>query len=211
MSEYSQLLDRLAELDARGCVDLEGFLQASKLALLPESALANLLRYRLNLAGISLPSTRRMQALCQQLKSVDKSSEILVRMGDVGCYVWRNSLWLDRSLKAPKPEACPIAWGTFDYPDGRLEIRLGSEEFTHHDLTLSALGSGNRFQPQGRCRDSVSELLRACGTPPWIRPRLPAIWQDTRLLWLPELGWAADADFATDLFLNWQPRSLQKL
>jgi len=211
MSAYSQLLDRLAEIDARGCVDQKGFLQASKLALLPESALANLLRHRLNLAGISLPSQRRMQALCQQLKRVDKSSEILVRMGDVGCYVWRNSLWLDRSLKTPQPEACPIASGLFDYPDGRLEIRQGAEDLTQHGLTLSPLGIGNRFQPQGRCRDSVSELLRASGIPPWIRPRLPAIWQGTRLLWLPELGWAADADVATGLFLNWQPVLLQKL
>ena len=211
MSGYSQLLDRLAEMDAQGCVDQEGFLLTSKLALLPESALANLLRYRLNQAGISLPSTRRIEALGQQLKSVDQTSEISVSMGHVVCHVWRDNLCLDRAFKSVLPKACPVTSGFFDFPDGRIEIRQFSDGSLNHGLTLAALGSGNRFQPERRCRDSVSELLRACGIPPWVRPRLPALWEGSRLLWVPNLGWAAGSEFTRDLHLNWLPTELKRL
>jgi tRNA(Ile)-lysidine synthase len=211
MSVYSALFDRLAEIDATGCVDPEGFLLASKLSLLPEPALANVVRYRLNQAGVSLPSTRRLQALCQQLKGVDQTSEIHVRLGHVGCYVWRDFLWLDWQLKNRLPNGCPLTTGAFEYPDGRLEIQGLTKSLPDQSVRLGVLGSGNRFQPQGRCRDSVSEMLRARGIPPWVRPRLPALWQDERLLWVPELGWSAEATYASDLRLNWHPVALRRL
>ena len=77
------------------------------------------------------------------------------------------------------------------WPDGQLEVSALND-----GLMVAPVGQGQRFQPIGRCRDTVSELLRARGVPPWVRPRLPAFWQNGVLVWVAELGWAQTTEDA---------------
>lgn len=209
MSEYSQLLDRLAELDARGCVDQEGFLQASKLALLPESALANLLRYRLNLAGISLPSRERLHSLVQQIKTAGLGAEILVRLGEVGCHVWRDRLWLDREINRPVPDGVAIASGKTNWPDGSLIFEACTLRVFPEGAIVRAIGKGHRCKPVGRRTGTVSEFLRQKDVPPWVRARLPSVWMGEQVLWVAEIGPMADNPLAS--LPEWVPKSVRPM
>ena len=186
LQEQMQLLDRLAESEASTCRDTEGCLSVARLQLLPESALRNLLRYKFGKAGVQIPSARRLMALAAQILSATTDSESFVRMGAVGVHLWRDHVWLDRAMDQPLPEAAVLAPGEQAWPDGTLMVAMEAANLPK--LQVRPVGQGQRFQPMGRCRDAVTELLRAKDVPPWTRARLPGIWSGDTLIWVAMLG-----------------------
>ena len=205
MMEQAGLLDRLAESDARGCRDQDGLLSVTLLQQLPEPAVRNILRHSFAKAGVQIPAARRLYALSAQLLTAQSDTEALVRMGSIGVHVWRDRIWLDPAMDQRCPGEYALQSGSVAWPDGQLEIvgAYAAERVLH----VAPLGHGQRFHPTGRCRDRVSELLRAQGVPPWVRPRLPGLWLDKTLLWLPGLGWASDVhQFINSVFdePSWQ-------
>lgn len=184
MHEQSELLDRLAQIDASGCRDSTGHISVARLQSLPEPVVRNIVRWALVSAGWQIPAASRLEALSAQLMSADAGSEIFVRMGLIGIHVWRDRLWVDPAMQLGCPDAQPLKPGVMQWPDGQLEVSAPSDSFI-----VAPVGQGQRFQPQGRCRDTVSELLRARGIPPWVRPRLPAVCHGGVLVWVAELGW----------------------
>ena len=210
MQEQMQLLNRLAESDAVACHDASGYLSVARLQQLPELALRNLLRYALGKSGMQIPSARRLMALSAQLGSATADTEAFVRMGAVGVHLWRDHLWLDPAMDQPLPVAADLLPGPQRWPDGTLTI--SPQRTDMFNLQVRPLGHGLRFQPQGRCRDAVTEFLRAQGVPPWVRSRLPGFWYQGRLVWVAGLGWSADATSCHDyLQIAWKPHALQRL
>lgn len=190
LGEQAELLDRLAELEARACRDSAGCLSVARLQQLPEPAIRNILRHALFKAGLRIPGASRLTTLSTQLMSARADSEVLVRMGAAGVHVWRDQIWIDRAMNCPVPPAVDVGSMAADWPDGTLTVHGLTDG---HDLRIQSLGHGQRFQPAGRCRDAVSELLRAQGVPPWVRPRLPGLWLRGQLVWVAGLGCAEDA------------------
>lgn len=187
MQDQTRLLARLADIDAKSCQDDAGHLMASLLALQPAEVVQNVLKHRLNAAGVHIPAASRLAALSSQLRTVQPGSEIFVRMGQVGIHVWRDRLWIDPAMRLGCPDAQPLHTGRMQWPDGQLEVAASGEHFV-----VAPVGQGQRFQPRGRCRDTVTELLRARGVPPWVRPRLPALRLGGDLVWVAGLGWGQD-------------------
>lgn len=187
MGEQAELLGRLAELDSESSRDASGYLSIARLQQLPEPAVRNVLRHALFKAGVQIPAAKRLETLAGQLMTAKNDSEVLVRMGAVGVHLWRDHLWLDRAIDQSCPAPCDVETGRIEWPDGWLVIHAGLG--TVRGIQVRPVGSGQRFQPMGRCRDTVSELLRAQGVPPWVRPRLPGLWHDGRLVWVTGLGW----------------------
>ena len=187
MQDQTRLLARLADIDAKSCQDDTGHLIASLLAVQPAEVVQNVLKHRLNAAGVHIPAASRLAALSSQLRTVQTGSEIFVRMGQVGIHVWRDRLWIDPAMRMACPDAQPLQTGGMQWPDGQLQVSASGES-----LVVAPLGQGQRFQPRGRCRDAVTELLRARGIPPWVRPRLPALRLGGDLVWVAELGWGQD-------------------
>jgi len=187
MQDQTRLLARLADIDAKACQDETGHLAASLLATQPAEVVQNVLKHRLNAAGVHIPAASRLAALSSQLRTVQPGSEIFVRMGQVGIHVWRDRLWVDPAMRLGCPDAQPLQTGRMQWPDGQLEVSASEENFV-----VAPVGQGQRFQPRGRCRDTVTELLRARGIPPWIRPRLPALRRGGELAWVAGLGWGQD-------------------
>ena len=184
MQDQTQLLARLADIEAKSCQDDAGHLIASLLAVHPAEVVQNVLKHRLNAAGVHIPAASRLAALSSQLRNVQTGSEIFVRMGQVGIHVWRDRLWIDHAMRLACPDAQPLQTGRGLWPDGQLEVLAFGGDFV-----VAPVGQGQRFQPRGRCRDTITELLRARGIPPWVRPRLPALWLGGDLVWVAELGW----------------------
>lgn len=191
MQEQAALLDRLAVLDAGACRDTAGYLSVQCLQQLPEPAMRNLLRYELTQAGIRIPAARRLMTLAAQVVSARSASEVLVHFDNVGVHVWRDHIWIDRAMAHMPPSEHDLSPGVSHWPDGQL--RIDGVLDADGSLQVAVIGQGQRFQPRGRCRDLVSELLREQGIPPWVRPRLPGLWQAGRLLWVAGLGWSDSA------------------
>ena len=204
MQEQMQLLNRLAESDAVACHDASGYLSVVRLQQLPEAALRNLLRYALGKSGVQIPSARRLMALSAQLASASSDTEAFVRMGGVGVHLWRDRVWLDFAMDQPLPEAAALPPGAQPWPDGMLTI--GPQLIDAPNLQVRPLGHGQRFQPQGRCRDTVTVLLRAQGVPPWVRPRLPGAWVGNELVWAAHLGPSATMPSLGDMLI-WVPHT----
>lgn len=190
MAEQAGLLDRLAEQDAATCRDSAGLLSVARLQKLPEPVVRNILRRALQRSGIQIPAARRLEAFVTQLMTVTADTECFVRMGAAGVHLWRDRVWVDQAMEQVCPEPYMVQAGSENWPDGLLTIHRAFPEATElSELSVAPVGQGQRFQPQGRCRDRVSELLRAQGVPPWVRPRLPALWLDGALVWVAMLGW----------------------
>mgnify|MGYP000037581016 CR=1 FL=1 len=212
MNEQNALLSRLAAMDARGCEDADGYLVISRLAKLPEDALRNVLKHRLNKAGVHIPAARRLDALAAQLTNARLDAAVHVRFGDVGCHLWRDRLWLDRAMNDALPESGLLAAGTLHWPDGQLVVSSQDPSNQQYlEVRVQPLGQGQRFQPAGRCRGVVSELLREQGVPPWVRPRLPSLWLGDVLCWVAGLGWAAGQETSRFPELSWAPTPDQML
>lgn len=188
MQEQSGLLDRLAALDADACRSASGHLSVQRLQQLPEPAVRNLLRHALVKANVPIPSARRLIALTAQVMSARSASEVLVHFGDVGAHVWRDQIWIDRAMAYALPCRLTLSAGVSYWPDGRLQIDGVAD--TSSSVQIAPIGQGQRFQPTRRRRDAVSELLREQGVPPWVRPRLPGLWQAGALRWVAGLGWS---------------------
>ncbi len=191
MYEQSELLDRLAQIDASGCRDSAGRLSVARLQSLPEPVVRNIVRWALVSAGWQISAASRLETLSSQLMSARPGSEVFVRMGPIGVHVWRDRLWVDSAIQRSCPRAQSLKPGVMQWPDGQLEVLAPRDGFS-----VASVGQGQRFQPQGRCRDTVTELLRARGVPPWVRPRLPALWHKGVLVWVAELGWAQTTEVA---------------
>lgn len=212
MTEQTALLDRLATFDAQRCRNQDGFLSMARLQQLPEPAVRNVLRHGLAKAGAQIPAARRLQEFTAQLMTADADTEAFVRMGAVGLHLWRDGIWIDPAMDGRGPSEAALEDGIGIWPDGQLEIAGVSAET--HGLRLAPLGHGQRFHPQGRCRDRVSELLRAEGVPPWIRPRVPALWSGNTLLWVTRLGWSTESEaqqHASSLSLCWRENASVRL
>jgi tRNA(Ile)-lysidine synthase len=207
MQEQSKLLARLADVDAQTCQDEAGHLLASKLALLPAEARLNVLKHRLNGLGMHIPAARRLEALAEQLVNARADAAVFVRFGDIGCHVWRDRLWLDEGMKVALPEVKGLLAGETNWPDGRLKLKPVTQPADSLALVVRAVGQGQRFQPAGRCRGVLSELLREQGVPAWVRPRLPSLWVRGELVWVAGLGWSEDAEINNRVQLTWIPQA----
>ncbi len=206
MQAQTKLLARLAEVDAQTCQDEAGHLLASKLALLPDEARLNVLKHRLNSLGVHIPAARRLEALSEQLVRARPDASIFVRFSETGCHLWRDRLWLDDGMNVALPKANGLFAGEMNWPDGRLTVKSIAKPEDSLGVVIRGAGHGQRFQPVGRCRGVLSELLRAQGVPAWIRPRLPALWVGAELVWVAGLGWSDGAEI-NDLFqLTWVPK-----
>lgn len=206
LAAQAALLDRLAEFDGQACRDSAGHLSVARLQALLEPVVRNILRHAFFKAGLQIPAARRLEALSTQLMTAQIDSEVFVRMGEVGVHVWRDRIWLDNAMNQRTPATYRAKTGSVLWPDGQMVIEGASNVALA--LEVTSLGHGQRFQPKGRCRDNASELLRAKGIPPWVRPRLPVLRRDAALIWVAGLGWSEEiaADYVDDdLKVHWQP------
>ena len=207
MQAQSRLLARLAHADAQSCQDEAGHLVASKLALLPAEARLNVLKHRFNRLGVHIPAARRLETLSEQLVNARADAAVFVRLGETGCHLWRDRLWLDDGMNIVLPETNGLLAGDTYWPDGRLIVKPLVPLDGSLAVVIRAVGQGQRFQPAGRCRAVLSELLREQGVPAWVRPRLPALWVGGKLVWVAGLGWSDDAQLSESVRFAWVPHT----
>ena len=219
LAEAYHLLDELAELDAKQCIQGEQ-LDLSTLASLSEPRARNLLRWWLSFHELAMPSSKRLQEMLRQLLHARRDAALKIAVGD--------DLWLRRYRDFAYLEATGtirsggLTWqgeSELQLPDG---TKLLFEEKVGTGLAAKRLGitrlqiryrqGGERFKPAAnRPTRTLKHLLQEAGMPPWERERLPLIHHGESLAVVPGFGVAADlqAD-ATEfgLEITWQQCSI---
>jgi len=171
----------------------EGTLDASAWLALPPAWRAPLLDHWLHAAGLSAPTTGQREALERQIHEASAERLPLVGWTDTEVRVWRGRLWAMRR-RADVDASWTATWHgeALDLPGGgRLVLPHGR---LARPLTVRYRSGGESIRPAGdRHTRELRDLFQQGGIPPWIRPRMPLLFDERRLvavadMWLSEEG-----------------------
>lgn len=185
-AEAAELLETLAELDFSQLHDpLQGTLVVSRLRLLTPPRLHNLLRHWFRLNAVLPPSAAVLRQIVGAIEAADDRSP-LVSWGRWEVRRYDNHLYL-LNHAVPQP-ADEYVWrlheGGFSIPELKLELRL--PELLAAGLQLPAgeetlyirfRDGGERIILRGRGHThSLKKILQERSVPPWLRSRLPLLY-----------------------------------
>lgn len=199
MAEAAQLLDELAELDARRYVQ-DNKLDIGGLGNLSEPRARNLLRWWLSSQKQSMPSTLRLQEMLRQLLHAKADARLRIALGHgVWLRRYRDLAYVESEQPLESPNMLWQGESELYLPDGS---RLLFEEKPGEGLACQRLGidrlriayrqGGERFKPQAsRPTRTLKYLFQETGVPPWQRDRLPLLYQGDVLAVVPGIGTAA--------------------
>ncbi len=194
--EAAWLLDELAVLDgAHGVQD--GTLDIETLRALPESRARNLLRWFLRQSGAQAPSAKRLAEAVRQLVSARAGRRVRIAIGSRELHRHAGRVYL---VDSTPQTAAAVIWtgeavlsapggiGTlhFSRADGAgvAAARLVGQ---HVELRLRA--GGERIQPDcRRPRRTLKNLLQEARVATWQRARMPLLFCDGELVWVPGIG-----------------------
>ena len=194
--EVSALLDELAAADGRDAVR-DDALDVAALRSLSEPRARNLLRWFLRRAGVEAPPARRLGEAVRQLLQARQDRHVRVMLGDAELRCEQGSLRL-RPLVPPPDES--VAWrgeAVLAAPGGLGEILfteakgagIALHRISGRRVEIKRRRGGERIQPDcRRPRRTLKNLLQEHRIEPWRRARLPLLFCDEHLVWVPDIG-----------------------
>jgi tRNA(Ile)-lysidine synthase len=214
----SGLLDELARQDGVPRLAGEGLVLD---AALPAARRANALRAFLALEGLAMPSEARLAEMARQL--YDARADARVRILHDGATLARHR-GIARIARAVPAQPASVCWRVpwrgeerLDLGDDRGIVRFAPAVGAGLPATLCASGEWHfgerrggerlRLAPGGPSR-TLKNLLREASIPEWERSRLPLLFRDERVAWVPGIGVCADfacAPGAPGLVPAWSP------
>ena len=213
LAEEARTLNR-----ALAALDLETVARGEVLALEPLAALSperrrNLLRYWLRTRGLPPPSGACLAAVEKNMLEARPDARPLACWGQAELHRHQGELYAMQRLPAPAAGSHP--WS----PDEPL-ILPGMGKLIAHPIkgeglkpaktmTVRFRTGGERCTPLGRSHSkTLKKLLQERSVPPWLRDRMPLIYQDGELAAVADLwvcrGYSA-AGQEEGLRLRWLP------
>ncbi len=213
LAEEARTLNlELASLDLKTAARGEVLALQPLMALVPERR-RNLLRHWLRHRGLPTPSEACLAAVEKNMLEARPDARPLARWGQVELHRYRGELYAMQRL--PAPAAGSHLWS----PEEPL-ILPGMGKLAAHPIRGEGLKSaktmtvcfrtgGERCTPAGRSHSKLlKKLLQEHGIPPWLRNRMPLIYQDGELAAVADLwvcsGYSA-AGQEEGLQIQWQP------
>jgi len=198
MAEATELLDQLAEQDARHCV-VCGRLEIAGLRELSVLRAKNLLRYVLWQRDIQLPSAIRLEEILRQLRSANSDTRLHVTFGMHEIRTYRGHVYIQAIIRHPIKDSQQAWTGESTL---RLEEWGGSVHFKQAwgqglsqgklmqaPVFIRARQGGEHYKPDcRRPRRSLKNLLQEASIPPWSRYTLPLLFCGEKLAWVPGIG-----------------------
>ena len=205
-AEASGLLDELAAQDLASVSEGET-LAIKALAALSGPRQRNLLRHWLRGLGLSIPDSRNLQRILDEVLPAAEDAEPLVHWPGAEVRRYRDRLHAMPPLAATPDELPHIPWQggeLLELPAGLGRLKLtrvvGSgirEEFLDGQVTIGWRQGGERIAPPGRNgHHELKKLYQEAGVPPWQRQRRPLIYIDGELAQV--TGLWTDSRFASD-------------
>ncbi|HEY3519381.1 MAG TPA: tRNA lysidine(34) synthetase TilS, partial [Gammaproteobacteria bacterium] len=202
-SDAERLLEAVAAEDARALAAPWHVPRATLAALAPARQ-RNLLRHLLRLAGLDVPSARKLEELRGALLESHAESRARVRWPSGEGRIYREALHLIAPLPpgSPRGYAARLAPGeSWVGPEGRVTLvpaegREGlPQSWLERGLTLKFRSGGERFRPRGRDHHhSLKHLFQESGVVPWMRDRVPLLFRGDELAAIGDLWISADVD-----------------
>lgn len=204
MAESAELLDDLAALDA-ACTglserDIKQRLPLPCLQKLTLPRARNLLRWWLALNQLDMPSAVRLEEMLTQLLSARADAMINVKINaDTQLRRYQNDVYIE-SRHNPLPIS--LSWTGQSHivlPDGSelafercIGQGLAIERLGIDKLRIASREGGERFRPDAnRPTRTLKHLLQEANIPPWERTKLPLIYLQDELAFVPGIGIAA--------------------
>lgn len=198
MAEASELLDELAEQDARLCV-VSGRVTIAGLRELSMLRAKNLLRYVLWQRGIQPPSAIRLEEILRQLRSANSDTHLHVTFGTHEIRTYQGHVYI-QAITRPSIKDSQQEW------KGESTLRLRDWDGLIHFKRIQGQGlslaklmqapvfirvrqGGEHYKPDcNRPRRSLKNLLQEASIPPWSRYTLPLLFCGEKLVWVPGIG-----------------------
>jgi len=195
-AEAAGLLDELAAGDAQGAIQ-ENRLNIAALRLVSPARGKNLLRYFLDLQGVTMPSALRLGDILRQVIEARPDARIHILLGEFELRRYRDEAYVLPKRRHGMQELA-LPWHfepTVELPCGSLsfEPRRGEgislERLKQGALTVRNRRGGERLRPVcGRPSRSLKNLLQETAVPPWQRENLPLLFCGEELVFVPEVG-----------------------
>ena len=218
ITEAETLLQTLAEQDLRQAT------QGGPLPLPPIRALTpprqrNALRLFLRQAGLPDPSWHQLQQLVDNIIPATPQSHPEFILGGRKLQAYRDHLHIIPPLPPlpPSDTAAPV-WQpdqspTFPLPDnGHLKAipvtGKGLARTPDARFTIAYRSNGETCKLTGRPTKTLKQILQESGLPPWLRPRLPLLYQGDQLTCIPNIGpaeAAAAPPHQPGWLVEWEP------
>jgi tRNA(Ile)-lysidine synthase len=200
LAEANEILQSVAAADVAAAGD--GRLAVAALAALPKPRARNALRWVLTQAGVAAPDCGRLDEAVRQLVDARADASVRVELGQAEVRRFRGYVWVVPRTLLPTP-GFHARWpggSTWRIPELGGVLRL--KRATGRGLAIAAVrpgrlevrlrGGGERFRPDPRRpRRPLKTLLQETGMPPWERARLPLLYCDGHLAWVPGIGVAS--------------------
>lgn len=187
-AEAAALLDEMADQDLDG-VNAEGnTLTVASLLTLSEPRQRNLLRHWLRVLGLTIPDSRNLQRILDEVLPAAEDAEPLVHWQGTEVRRYRDRLYAMPPLNQIPEGLSPISWkgGRLTLPEGLGLLKPSplngdgiKAEFLEGQVTIAWRRGGERMTLRGRVgRHELKKLYQEAGIPPWERQRRPLIYID---------------------------------
>jgi tRNA(Ile)-lysidine synthase len=219
-AEAAGLLDELAAQDhGRVTVAEETALSIPPLLSLSAARQRNLLRYWLRSLGLTIPDSRNLQRILDELLPAAVDAEPLVSWPGTEVRRYRDRLYAMPPLPTLPQECSSLRWGreaVTVLPGGLGELRpvrfMGHgirEELLVGEVTIGWRRGGEVLLLPGRDgHHTLKNLFQEAALPPWQRGRWPLLYIDGQLAQV--AGLWTDSDFACGaaeqgIHFEWSP------
>ena len=204
MAEASQLLDELAESDARHCV-ISGKLNIMALRELSRPRAKNLLRFVFRQHDVKLPSAVKLEEILKQLCSARKDAQLHLVFGNTAIRSYQDAVYILPQQKSPWNHLQHLQQSQFSWQGelylilkelgGTLHFKqaegrgINKEKLNAAPVFIKTRAGGEHFSPHcKRPRRSLKNLMQEAAIPPWERLTLPLLYCGERLVWVPGIG-----------------------
>lgn len=187
-AESQKLLDELAQIDLQNvsaqsdsALSIEGLMQLS------DERQRNVLRYWIGLFGRKMPSTKLMHQIQQQMLCGGENSQPLLQWDQVELRCHQDQLILMTQL-APHDSTAKFIWNTDEVlvlPNnlGRLTKSILRYKKLPKQVSVQFRQGGELIKPASRQEhQSLKKLFQQWGVAPWLRDRIPLIYDGDQLI-----------------------------
>lgn len=190
-AENSDLLDQLAALDMHRLADRGPGLPIASLQQIDEARLRNLLRHWICDQRQPMPSRRVLDQIVRQMFSPRADASPRISWASTELQRYRDRLYISAVVDHDPRQK--LAW------DGRHPLQLRSlgqvlrlvpkassgltEKVLEEPLWVGFRQGGETIRPAGRKgHHALKQLFQEAAVPPWLRSRIPLIFQGEQLI-----------------------------